>query len=1565
MIRSTLRLLRSGLISLSLFSVCGSAVAQVTILNPGFEAPAFGPGGWSYNPGGSSWTHGSSTGIASNGSPWYVNPAPQGTQAAFLQVAHVTNSVMSQVINLPSAGNYEIRFFLVRRAAAYPANDVAVRMNGVTLTTIMNTAQPDDTWREFVVPYTAAAAGNHTLAFAGTRCCADFDSALDNVRINALTQASTTSITAATPDPSVIGQAVTINVQVDGATSAPADGQVAVSASTGESCTDLTATAGPGTASFFSCSITFASAGPRNLTANFSASATHSASASAIEPHSVSATPIVTSTTISFITPAGSQTIGIPYAVSVAVNGAAPTGTVAVNDGDGNSCTIALPGSNCSLTSTSVGPKTISASYGGDAFNTASADNEPYAITSNANQSGGLQVGTITLPATAAAPAVNPLTTVAFAQPFNSIPVVVVQTSDEDSANPKALRIRNVTTTGFQVLQVQAPCPGCTGAGSSMTVHWLAAMPGTYRLEQDTAVSAWAPLAPRGSGPGALLKVGAVTTTATQRSTVPGGFGGWPARSWDSVIWPVLGGGLDFAASPVVLTTIQSWNNEGTNLTAGGLTGPSQPWATSVTNAATATGFQFAIEASEVTDDDLAPPGFASGESIGYVAMEPGASQLLVPLGGPPNVGMITALATAARGSCTSNMNNFPAATSINPPDFLGFVSKQSRAIEDGGWLRRCALSSGGGTAVIVGARVEDDNAFDPIAPPANAKGGGGGPPDTSGIVAFSGGFTTTPVTLAKLSVSRIGSALDVQFSTATESAQLGFRVWGRSAPNGDWALLSPDLIGSSAEGHELKRYARRIEAAGGITEVRLEDIDVLGASRFHLPVAVGSTRGEDPIAAPINWAAIQADNAANPARAARISENASALAQVKQSGVQRVDVAALISTDARFAGISADQLAVRDGSTPIARHVSCANLQAGCFVEFLGTARTSLYGAENAYTLTLAAADARIVGSGHALVGSGTPRNFTDTFVHAPNLLYSASSPAQDPWYDARIVANGAPGSLTRSFTLAERVAGPVQLSLDVWGGIDFPDPAPDHHLIVRVNGQQVAERSFDGLTAERIEVAIPENLLVANNTLELVLPRDTGYVADMILLDRFSVSYARRSRVSGGELAQGTIDPATSNVGGEFADGFESTLPAPGPTFQIDGQAAGAVLWSVVDGELRRDTLGAGPVLLPALSTQWRLADPGSVRAPMLTSATDAYSLPAQLDYLVITHPQFESGLQPVLDLQAARGLTTAVLRTDEIYATHSDHARDPAAIEAAIAAAAQRGARFVLLVGGDSYDYHDYLGSGSVSFVPTWYTAASQVIFHAPTDNPSADFNGDGRPEVALGRLPVRTLAELQRAVASMVSRGDSIASRYLAVAGASQPGELFGLHSRTILSHLRQPGQSKAYGLVDEIGTTAARAIARDGLAGNADWVNYLGHSSPNRWAFDNLLDTSQLASITRTGVPAVVSQWGCWNNAFALPTQDTMAHALMLRANPLAATVIGASSLVEDASLLALATRFFDIVEDGRLHDWGGAPTRTIGEAMREAKRDLIETEPAHRNAADSIQLFGDPASPVL
>ena len=86
-------------------------------------------------------------------------------------------------------------------------------------------------------------------------------------------------------------------------------------------------------------------------------------------------------TSIVGISPAGSQTVGESYSVTVSVIGNSPTGTVAVGDGENNSCQITLPADNCELDSTSVGVRTITAEYSGDDHHGPSYDQAVYEIT--------------------------------------------------------------------------------------------------------------------------------------------------------------------------------------------------------------------------------------------------------------------------------------------------------------------------------------------------------------------------------------------------------------------------------------------------------------------------------------------------------------------------------------------------------------------------------------------------------------------------------------------------------------------------------------------------------------------------------------------------------------------------------------------------------------------------------------------------------------------------------------------------------------------------------------------------------------------------------------------------------------------------------------------------------------------------------------------------------------------------------------------------------------------------------------------------------------------------------
>lgn len=122
----------------------------------------------------------------------------------------------------------------------------------------------------------------------------------------------------------------------------------------------------------------------------------------------------------------------------------------------------------------------------------------------------------------------------------------------------------------------------------------------------------------------------------------------------------------------------------------------------------------------------------------------------------------------------------------------------------------------------------------------------------------------------------------------------------------------------------------------------------------------------------------------------------------------------------------------------------------------------------------------------------------------------------------------------------------------------------------------------------------------------------------------------------------------------------------------------------------------------------------------------------------------------------LHEAEGLAVKVVDVADVYRRCNFGIVDPLAIRDFIAhGAAAMGTRYVQLVGGDTYDYRDDLGIGSISFIPTRYAETGFLITYSPVDPLYTDLDGDNVPDLPIGRLPVRTAAELDTMIDSIVS------------------------------------------------------------------------------------------------------------------------------------------------------------------------------------------------------------------
>ncbi|AVP97425.1 hypothetical protein C7S18_09555 [Ahniella affigens] len=188
-------------------------------------------------------------------------------------------------------------------------------------------------------------------------------------------QTTTTTINSDQPDASLVGQAYTVDVTVAGQSTSPS-GTITVSDGMA-SCGPVNLVPSVAPNSVASCQLTSLTAGSKVLTAMYTPSSGAFAGSIGTDTHQVNPA----NTAVSVAGPARARiNTAATYTITLsalAPGGGTPAiGTVTVSAGS-NSCTITLPASACDLSFASLGSRTISASFSGNANYLASTSSGP------------------------------------------------------------------------------------------------------------------------------------------------------------------------------------------------------------------------------------------------------------------------------------------------------------------------------------------------------------------------------------------------------------------------------------------------------------------------------------------------------------------------------------------------------------------------------------------------------------------------------------------------------------------------------------------------------------------------------------------------------------------------------------------------------------------------------------------------------------------------------------------------------------------------------------------------------------------------------------------------------------------------------------------------------------------------------------------------------------------------------------------------------------------------------------------------------------------------------------
>lgn len=337
--------------------------------------------------------------------------------------------------------------------------------------------------------------------------------------------------------------------------------------------------------------------------------------------------------------------------------------------------------------------------------------------------------------------------------------------------------------------------------------------------------------------------------------------------------------------------------------------------------------------------------------------------------------------------------------------------------------------------------------------------------------------------------------------------------------------------------------------------------------------------------------------------------------------------------------------------------------------------------------------------------------------------------------------------------------------------------------------------------------------------------------------------------------------------------------------------------------------------------------------------------------VDYLVATHADFESAAQRLAALREKDGLRTATVDVARAYDAFAGGAVEAEAVRRLLGRLPQRKRPpAVVLFGDDTLDPLDHLGLGSVSYVPSlsgWDGQFGRVA----SENRYADQNGDGAPELSIGRLPADSAAAAEVLV-DKIERGSPAAgadgAQVVAVDDAG-PGDVSfeGLGQRVVAA---LPSGPIEWAQIAD-GVQKARDALQDGWRRGPTAVHYFGHGGADTWADEHLLTNADAGALDGIGPAPFVFTWTCQAQWYQYHLGPSLNEALLAVPNGGALASVGPTGISDPGLQSQLA--------EGVLRRFArGVP---LGEAIRAAKAEALGATQDARGVVEGFTLLGDPA----
>ena len=290
----------------------------------------------------------------------------------------------------------------------------------------------------------------------------------------------------------------------------------------------------------------------------------------------------------------------------------------------------------------------------------------------------------------------------------------------------------------------------------------------------------------------------------------------------------------------------------------------------------------------------------------------------------------------------------------------------------------------------------------------------------------------------------------------------------------------------------------------------------------------------------------------------------------------------------------------------------------------------------------------------------------------------------------------------------------------------------AGNHQVAISLDGQPVGTCAFAGQASQTCAFS-PVSVREGANDVLLVGQGDSP---DQSLVASVEIDY-QHLFVADGDALSLTAPPATPIAIAGFSSPDVRVMDVTDPTRPIELVTSVAAAGSSYTVTVNTP----GQTFWPTLYAFTRAAvlAPSSVAA----SRPSRWTEPRAGEMVILSNALFIDALAPLVAARRQQGWSVQLVDLQDVYDEFGAGDKTPFAVRdflQAIHGSWTPAPRFVLLVGDASFDPRNFLGQGDFDFAPTKLIDTQQM--ETASDDWFVDWNSDGIPDIAIGRLSVRT-------------------------------------------------------------------------------------------------------------------------------------------------------------------------------------------------------------------------------